>query len=97
MGRPVVYELLNDIHGDSGGYLHQTISSIILQRLATVGFTGTNSIQSHPPTHRILAKRLLMIFMTYNSPNHSICEGHSQGNVRQRFSAQFSFSLLISA
>jgi len=38
--------------GDSGGYLHQTISSISLQRLATVGFPGTNGIQSHPPTQR---------------------------------------------
>jgi len=53
-------ELLNNILGDSGGYLQQMISSISLQRkLATVGFTGTNSIQSHPPTHRIIANRLL--------------------------------------
>ena len=53
-------KLLNDIHGDSDGYLHQKISSISLQsKLATVGFTGTNSIQSHPPTHRIIANRLL--------------------------------------
>jgi len=59
-------ELFNDIYGDSGGYLHQMISSISLQRrLATVGFTGTNGIQSHPPIHRIIANRLLIIFMTY--------------------------------
>ena len=61
MGRTVIkIKLLNNILGDSGGYLHQMISSIRLQRkLATVGFTGTNSIQSHPPTHRIIANRLL--------------------------------------
>jgi len=58
-------ELFNDIHGGLEGYLRQMVSSIGLQRLATVGFTGTNSIQSHPPTHRIIANRLLMIFMTY--------------------------------
>jgi len=45
--------------------LHHTISSISLLRLATVGFTGTNGMQSHPPTHGIIANRLLMIFMTY--------------------------------
>jgi len=68
MGRPVVLkiELFNDIHGDSGGYLHQPISSISIQRrLAIVGFTGTNGTQSHPPIHRIIANWLLMIFMTY--------------------------------
>jgi len=43
-------DLFNDIHGDSGGYL-QEISNISLQRrLATVGLTGTNGIQSHSPT-----------------------------------------------
>ena len=77
-------ELFNDIHGDSGGYLHQTIPSISLQRrLATVGFTGT-----HGNTQNY-SKRLIILFMTYNSPNHGIC------NVGQRFSAQFSFSLPI--
>ena len=36
-------ELFNDIHGDSGAILYQTVSSTSLQpRLATVGFTGTN-------------------------------------------------------
>jgi len=39
-------EQFNDIHGGSDGYMHQTISNISLQRLATVGFTGTNGIQS---------------------------------------------------
>jgi len=29
-------ELFNNIHGDSGRYLHQRVSSISLQRLATV-------------------------------------------------------------
>ena len=44
-------EIFNDIHEDSGGYLHWTVSSISLQsRLASVNFTGTNGIQSHPPT-----------------------------------------------
>ena len=42
------------------GYLGQTVSSINRQH---VGFTGTNSIQSHPPTHRIV-HWLLMIFIT---------------------------------
>ena len=46
--------------------MHLTISSISLpRRLATVGFTGTNGIESHPLTHRIIANMLLMIFMTY--------------------------------
>jgi len=54
-------ELFNDIRGDSGGYLLQTVSSISLQRrLATVYVTGTDGTQLHPPTHRI-ANRLLMI------------------------------------
>jgi len=75
-------ELFNDIHGDSGGYLHQTISS----------FTGT-VIQSHPPTQRIIANWLLMIF---NLPNHGNYRRHGQGKVGQRFSAQFSFNLPIS-
>ena len=57
-------ELFNGIHGDSGGYLCQTVSSISLQMLATVGFTGSNGKQSHPPTYQIVANRLLMIFMT---------------------------------
>ena len=36
-------ELFNDIHGDSGAIMYQTVSSTSLQpRLATVGFTGTN-------------------------------------------------------
>ena len=40
-------ELFGNKHGDSGGYLHQTISSITLQRrLATVDCTGMNGIQS---------------------------------------------------
>ena len=61
-------ELLN-IYGNSGGYLHQTISSISLQRmLATVGFTGTNGIQSHPPAHRIIANMWLIVYMTHNLP-----------------------------
>ena len=47
-------ELFNDIHGDSGSYLRQTVSSISLQRLATIGFTGTNGKQSHPPTYQII-------------------------------------------
>ena len=56
-------EIFNDIHEDSGGYLHWTVSSISLQsRLASVSFTGTNGIQSHPPTYGVW---LLMLFMTY--------------------------------
>jgi len=43
--------------------LYQAIIS--LQRLATVGFTGTNGIQSHPPTQNYSNNRLLMMFMTY--------------------------------
>ena len=43
--------------------MHWTVSSISLQsRLASVSFTGTNGIQSHPPTYGV---RLLMLFMTY--------------------------------
>ena len=64
-------EIFNAIHGNSGGYF---VSSIILQKtLVTVGFTGTNGIQSHPPTHRIIANRLLMILTDlHNSSNHGI-------------------------
>jgi len=85
-------ELLN-IYGNSGGYLHQMISSISLQRrLATVGFTGTNGIQSHSPAHRIIAD---CIHDTQFAYNHGIYGRHGQGKVGQRFSAQFSFSLPI--
>ena len=56
-------ELFNDIHGDSGGYLHQTVSSISLQRrLATVA-SQVPTAYSH--TLRTIADRLVMIFMTY--------------------------------
>ena len=95
-------ELFNDINGDSGGYLHQLVISISLQRrLATVGFTGTNGIQSHPPTHRIIANRLLMIFMTYTMHLIMVHVYISEDMVRVRLdrgscSAQFSFSLPIS-
>ena len=38
-------ELFNDIHEDSGSRLGQTMSSVSIQpKLATVGFTGTNSL-----------------------------------------------------
>ena len=35
-------ELFNDIHGDSGAILYQTVKYKLATRLATVGFTGTN-------------------------------------------------------
>ena len=64
-----ILSYFNDIHEDSGGYLHPTISSISLpRRLAAAGFTGTNGIESHPLTHEIIANMLLMIFMTHNLP-----------------------------
>ena len=45
-------ELFNDIHKDSGGCLRQLVSTISLQRrLATVGITGSNSIQSQYPSN----------------------------------------------
>jgi len=56
-------ELFNDIHGDSGCYLHQTVSSTSLQRrLATV---ASQVPRAYSHTLRTIADRLVIIFMTY--------------------------------
>ena len=70
-------ELFND-----GGYLRQTASSLSLQRmLATVGFTGTNGMQSHPPTQNNSKQAATHIHDLQNAPDHIICRRNDQGKV----------------
>ena len=76
--------------------LHKKSSISIQRRLATVGFTDTNGIQSHHPTQSIIANRLLMISMTNTICLIMVSTETQSGKVAQRFNAQFSFSLPIS-